>query len=783
VSERVFRIGNLNLDNNLFNSSFISLIINVINNGFKFIPCTHLNVFHIFKNLLFNIENEILSFNRQLFIKNLFSDNSHILNSHNIDSHNSLVLNSQNSDSQILSSQKNKYICDSIECFFSKNKNSKNKFQNLCLHKESILLQLEIYNNLSQLEYKKEKNLSTSEFKALKLFLYKKPFKVVELDKNIGAGIISNELYNNLTESLLQDTSTYINCDSDPTDQIIANYVDLINFCYDKKHISKKLKNLLYSTECKLGTFRVLPKIHKAKFSLRPIISYRKHITKMICCLIDLIIRPYVTESESYIKDSQDFILKTKDLKVPIEAFLFSCDFDSLYTNIIHEILLNVFSEFFKDKIKIEENGHLDFQGFMLFLKFILSNNYFKFNGKFYKQILGIAMGSSCGPSIAYLFVLIYEKKWLTIHKPLVYKRFIDDIFILLDNFNKIYSLCEAFGSLKLNFVNDKQVNFLDLIISIDPSTNKLTYKVFIKPTNTFSYLSIKSNHPNHIYKNIIKSTFIRYRRICSFLNDFIYMATLVSRQFQKRGYNKKLIYKIFSMVSSLDRNLLLKYKDKTNNLDNNTFIFKNQFDKNLININEIIKNTFDSLKRQFNIFESKKILIVNKMQFNLSSLMVHNFRIDFHKENSFKSCNDNNCTVCKFSNKDSYLKLKDNFNLPLYNDSNCNSINLIYILKCNLCQALYVGQTKNLKKRINSHLYNIKSFKPFNTNNTCISIHYNLKPHNFLYHFSFYVFRNDIDDLNERLNVESFLINLFVKMNLNVLNDFIPHLKDHYMN
>jgi hypothetical protein len=56
----------------------------------------------------------------------------------------------------------------------------------------------------------------------------------------------------------------------------------------------------------------------------------------------------------------------------------------------------------------------------------------------------------------------------------------------------------------------------------------------------------------------------------------------------------------------------------------------------------------------------------------------------------------------------------------------------------------------------------------------------YNLKPHNFLYHFSFYVFRNDIDDLNERLNVESFLINLFVKMNLNVLNIFIPHLKDH---
>jgi hypothetical protein len=236
-------------------------------------------------------------------------------------------------------------------------------------------------------------------------------------------------------------------------------------------------------------------------------------------------------------------------------------------------------------------------------------------------------------------------------------------------------------------------------------------------------------------------------------------------------------------MVTNLDRNSLLKYKEKNNTLDNNTFIFKLQFDKNLVNINEIIKNSFYFLKNQNPLLEDKKILIVNKMQFNLASLMVHNFRFNFFENNCFKHCNDSDCLVCKFSNLDSYLKLKDNFILPLYDNSNCNSLNAVYILKCNFCQALYVGQTKNLKKRINSHLYNIKSFIPFNENNTCISIHFNLKPHNFLFHFSFYVFRTEIDDLNERLNVESFLINLFVKMKLNVLNDFIPYLKDQYMN
>ena len=766
----MFRIGNFSLNDSYFDSSFISNIINIIDNGFKFIPCIHLNNFHIFKNLLCDIEKEIVSFNKQYFIKHIFSKN--LSNNNNL---------SKTNNKHFCSSQ-DKYICNSLDCFFQKNK--KNNFRSLNLFKESILFQLEIFNNLSQIKLKNERNLSSNEIASLRKFVTKKPFKVVELDKNIGAGIMSNELYINLTESLLRDASTYVECDSDPTETIISDYIDMINLCFDKNHISRKLRDFLFIMDCKLGTFRILPKLHKTKFSLRPIINYKNHITRLICCLIDLIIRPFIVESDSYIKDSQDFILKTKDIKIPLEYFLFSCDFDSLYTNIIHQILLDLFSEFFRDKIKKEENGHLDFTAFMFFLKFILNNNFFKFNNKYYKQILGIAMGSICGPSIANLFVLIYEKKWLTIHRPLIYKRFIDDIFLLLDSFCKIYSLCEAFGSLKLNFVSNKTVNFLDLTISIDKVSCSLIYKVFIKPTNTFSYLSISSNHPRHIYKNIIKSTFIRFKRICSSFNDFIFISTIVIRQFLKRGYNRKLIYKIFSMVSNLNRESLLDYKVRDTLLNNNTFIFKTQFDNNIINLNEIIKKSFNSIKDLHpTSFENKEILLVNKMQFNLSSLLVHNFRLNFIKENCFQRCQNLNCKICKFSNIEPFIKLKDNFLLPIYDSANCTSLNVIYILKCNLCKKFYIGQTKNLKNRINSHLYSIKSFIPFNINNTCVSIHFNLKPHNFLHHFSFYVFRSEIEDLNERLNVEAFLINLFLKLQIEVINDFIPYLKDYNIN
>ena len=59
-----------------------------------------------------------------------------------------------------------------------------------------------------------------------------------------------------------------------------------------------------------------------------------------------------------------------------------------------------------------------------------------------------------------------------------------------------------------------------------------------IKPTNTFSYLITSSNYPKFIFKNIVKSLFIRIRRICSDFSDYLYFSRLLTFQLQKRGYS-----------------------------------------------------------------------------------------------------------------------------------------------------------------------------------------------------------------------------------------------------
>ena len=242
------------------------------------------------------------------------------------------------------------------------------------------------------------------------------------------------------------------------------------------------------------------------------------------------------------------------------------------------------------------------------------------------------------------------------------------------------------------------------------------------------------------------------------------------------------MIDKIFTMVSKLDRDSLLLYKKRKNINFENTFLLKNRYDNNVNNFKEIAYKAFDTFKEENVVFKDHKLMIVNTMQNNLSSILVHNFKYPYIKSFSFKRCENLDCKICLFSNVNEKVSLTNNFILPISCESTCHSKNLIYIIYCSFCNTFYIGQSKDIKKRIYKHLYDIKKFIPFNDNVTSVSIHYNLKYHNFKNHFTFFILKKDILNLDERLNRESFLINLCKKLGVKLMNDHIPYIKEYFL-
>ena len=418
------------------------------------------------------------NFNRQVFQKNIFYNNSSDVSSVSNKNIDMSDFNSFNNDSistnydslNNIDSLNNFDFGDNIDAkfddFFKTNKKRPN-FDNVPLNSDSLKFNLEIFSELCNLRIENRSNISSSDLNKLRIFNKNKPFKVVELDKNIGAGLISNELYNTLIYEHLEDTEVYAKIDENPLNDGIIRYNEMILSQLGEKNISKKLFKFLCKDDFKLGNFRILPKLHKSKFSVRPIINYRNNITEKLCTLLDFLLRPYIKNADSFILDSQNLIQKTQNLVLPESAKLFSCDFESLYTNIDHNQCIDIMSEYLLDKLN---TSHLNIIAFRKFLSFVLDNNYFKFELDFFKQIKGIAMGSVAGPSIANVFVMIYEIKWSQIHRPIVYLRFIDDLFVILDD-QRISEIEGAVRSLKLKSLSWKNVQFLDLDISNDGLT------------------------------------------------------------------------------------------------------------------------------------------------------------------------------------------------------------------------------------------------------------------------------------------------------------------------
>ncbi len=153
-----------------------------------------------------------------------------------------------------------------------------------------------LYNEYSNIIIKP--NISFSQLQSLIRFQKEKSFKVINCDKNVGLAIISNELYNESVLKFLNTDTAFVELLEDPLYDT-KNYIkdEIIN----SSNISNKLgKCLLKNIEnTKLGSFRLLAKLHKPKFSWRPVINCKDHPNSKICNIIDLILKPIVIKTET----------------------------------------------------------------------------------------------------------------------------------------------------------------------------------------------------------------------------------------------------------------------------------------------------------------------------------------------------------------------------------------------------------------------------------------------------------------------------------------------------
>ena len=195
-----------------------------------------------------------------------------------------------------------------------------------------------------------------------------------------------------------------------------------------------------------------------------------------------------LTTNEFTVKNSFDFAEEV--VNYDHKLYMASLDVESLFTNIpLEETINKCVNHLFYNSFY---NGKLSTKDLYDLLKLATTESSFIFDNKLYKQIDGVAMGSPLGPTLANAFLCHYEKIWLnecpSQFKPVVYKRYVDDIFVLFKSKEHL--------KLFVNYMNSKHKNI------------KFTFET--EDSNNFSFLDVKITRKNKQFVTSIfrKATF-----------------------------------------------------------------------------------------------------------------------------------------------------------------------------------------------------------------------------------------------------------------------------------
>lgn len=375
-------------------------------------------------------------------------------------------------------------------------------------------------------------NLSLAQQSALKNLMEKEDLVIKPSDKGGNVVLMNREDYINMCLHILNNQEWYQQVPAQKLIEARSNYLTIIDQAYQQGLIDKDTREFLEVKWPITPTFYSLPKVHKNIVNppAHPIISGIGSHTQTASQYVDGYLRPHVTSLPSYLKDTLDLLKILEGLTIPQGAILAAIDIEALYSSIPHTKGIEVVSEFLRER---DTNSWELGQFIILLLERILTNNMFLFNGVTYLQVQGVAMGTSCAPLYANLYLGEWESM-LEQSEPsrtymdnvVIWRRYIDNILLVWDGtLDNLHSFLQELNTNPFNLTftmtfHEHTITFLDVTIH-KQQDGSLTSSLYRKRTSGNSILHATSFHPQLLIRSIPYSQYLRVRRNCT--NDKVF--------------------------------------------------------------------------------------------------------------------------------------------------------------------------------------------------------------------------------------------------------------------
>jgi hypothetical protein len=498
-----------------------------------------------------------------------------------------------------------------------------------------------IINEADHLKFMGRSNLTRDEFTSLRELKNNANIIIKPADKGGATVIMNREAYvaeayrqlNNRKYYALLDEPIYI-----LTKPKIRN---ILIEMHKKQFIdAKQFKYLSGPDVCRKRIFYLLPKIHKPRESWpqinmpegRPIVSDVNSESYRISEYIDFFINPLSCLHPSYLKNTYDFVEQIRDQIVEEKNLIVTGDVSSLYTNMnINRTLACV-------KKALANTRGLDpirpDRELLELLELTLKNNDFEFDGNYYLQTFGTAMGKKYAPALANLYLLDFDNAAMQgiesergNIKPINFKRYLDDVFFIwpgsvteLEKFEQYLNTVTEGIKIKFEY-HEQELNFLDTVIykeEQEDSILRLKTKVYFKKTDTHQLLHTSSFHPKHTTKGILKSQLLRFKRISSSKLDYDNTCKILFKTLLKRGYTRTNLRNQQKQVWFGQQN---KSKNQTK-LQSSEKILPIVVNYDIVG--QILESNYKKILKDDNFYKNFKMVTAYKNHKNLRKHLVH---------------------------------------------------------------------------------------------------------------------------------------------------------------
>ena len=133
------------------------------------------------------------------------------------------------------------------------------------------------------------------------------------------------------------------------------------------------------------------------------------------------ILKPLAGRTIYSVHNTQDFAEQMKTPKIMPDECIISYDVKALFTSVPIEPAIQIIKQPLENDKELHQRTSMSAQHITMLLEFCLKNTHFVFQGRFYEQTEGAAMGSPLSPIIANLYMEAFEEKAInTSPTPLV---------------------------------------------------------------------------------------------------------------------------------------------------------------------------------------------------------------------------------------------------------------------------------------------------------------------------------------------------------------------------